>query len=369
MREDGYVAFNGFFGKELTKPVLEEVIALEKERSKKCKGGLEVNLHTGMELNGPLDPVCEERWRTLGQGTAFGAMYASPNLQHMLQGLLEACGDVEVPDFISFQLSWVRGKRKGDATEVHIDYYDIEEDILSEDVSKSYNVWTRLSDSPRDSSMLAVCPGSHKLDFGPARQGRGIPDSLRAKILAGKQQWHMFRNTLNTAGTVVVMSLRLAHGATPNESPKEVRFSWDIRFRAQVKDPRDVVYGARGEDPPHWAQCLHWTRGCHLQHPHVAPYVRSMLLVNARLRAEGQPWLLPDLLNVVLFHLARIITPRWIPHEQVFPRRLERRATGVFRPDLEWEGTGSSPFDSGGEDLPFPRNLELESTGVEESSE
>lgn len=38
------------------------------------------------------------------------------------------------------------------------------------------------------------------------------------------------------------MSSRLVHASTPNTS-KELRVSWDARFRCSVKDGRDVVYG------------------------------------------------------------------------------------------------------------------------------
>jgi ectoine hydroxylase-related dioxygenase (phytanoyl-CoA dioxygenase family) len=77
------------------------------------------------------------------------------------------------------------------------------------------------------------------LAFDPSQRGKATPDSL------GKDaNWHIFdnRSGLAEVGSVVIMSLRLAHGATANVS-EHMRFSWDARFRCRVKDERDVVYG------------------------------------------------------------------------------------------------------------------------------
>lgn len=166
--------------------------------------------------------------------------------------------------------------------------------------------------------------------------GHGLPPSLRAKILSGTQPWHLF-NHMNGRGTVVLMSMRLAHAATPNTG-KEMRISWDARFRLQVRDPRPVVYGVQGEAAPHWAECSLWEPKCHLQHVQMLPYVRTMLLVNARLRAQGEPWLLPDLLKLIMVQVWRQVTPRWckFPEPQRgFGRRHERVPTLIYyRNDL-----------------------------------
>ncbi len=86
-------------------------------------------------------------------------------------------------------------------------------------------------------------PGSHKLPLSSHRQpGQGVPEALAAQIQSNTARWHVFDRALCQPGTLVLMSLRLAHGATPNAS-SAMRFSWDMRFRCHVKDARDVVYG------------------------------------------------------------------------------------------------------------------------------
>ncbi len=41
-------------------------------------------------------------------------------------------------------------------------------------------------------------------------------------------------------------------------------------------------------------------------------YIVPMMLVNRRLRALGQPWLLPELLDMVFARLCKAVTPRWL---------------------------------------------------------
>jgi hypothetical protein len=90
-----------------------------------------------------------------------------------------------------------------------------------------------------------VCNGagpSKALD--PQRRGQGgIPDELRDQIQNHAAKWHILdeQSGLNGAGTLVLMSLRLAHAATPNES-LHLRVSWDTRFRCRIVDSRDVVF-------------------------------------------------------------------------------------------------------------------------------
>jgi hypothetical protein len=64
------------------------------------------------------------------------------------------------------------------------------------------------------------------------------PDSFNPK----EAKWHILDGGLASAGTLVILSLRVVHAAVPNETD-DLRFSWDARFRLRVKDDRGIEYG------------------------------------------------------------------------------------------------------------------------------
>jgi hypothetical protein len=66
--------------------------------------------------------------------------------------------------------------------------------------------------------------------------------------------------------------------------------------------------------------------------------------VNSRLRRSGEPFLLPELMNMVFVELCRMVTPRF--RLRVLPR-YERMRTGSFNFDdrMEMEST-SEDFDN-----------------------
>jgi ectoine hydroxylase-related dioxygenase (phytanoyl-CoA dioxygenase family) len=140
-------------------------------------------------------------------------------------------------------------------------------------------VWTRLSEAPTDSSFLAVIPGSHLIEFDETakRQCKTYPDVLEERMRTQQCEWHLFDGELARPGVLIILSLRLAHGATPNLD-KTMRFSWDARFRIPVVDDREIVYGFA--PPPHWVTCHKWERRCSRDHQeHMKKYVVQMLLV------------------------------------------------------------------------------------------
>ena len=236
---------------------------------------------------------------------------------------------------------------------ISVDYHHVsteqkEEDLLdSSSDYQSFVVWVNLGGgaSP-DSSKLAFSPGSHKCIIAKERgsdQG-AIPPAFRELLEQGKAKWHLLDGTLSQPGTLAIFSLRLAHGATKaGEKVQDIRQSWDARIRLRERPvERDVVFGSPGEKPPHWGECLLWSPACHSaeNHPQMVPYVKVLLLVNLRMRAEGRG-LLPDLVKMILQKLFLLVTPVWIPVAPR-PRRYERMRTGVgiFR-NYELEETGS----------------------------
>ena len=206
-----------------------------------------------------------------------------------------------------------------------------QEDILSEDVFKSYNLWVSLKSG---SSNLALSPGSHKLkvkmtkissfshsnkQFGSQERKGPLPLEFKVMMDKGTANFAVLSGRLAEAGTLVIFNLRLAHGATQS-TKDDKRISFDTRFRVRVKDDRDIVFG-KG-DPPHWAICEQkWSKKCFSDHPHITHQVKTMLLVNNRLKCTGKIYLFPDLLDIIFVHLSAMATPRWIKKPvPVFPR-------------------------------------------------
>ena len=189
-----------------------------------------------------------------------------------------------------------------------------------------------------------------EFDEAAKRAGRSYPDELEEKMQSQQIRWHILDGDLGKRGVLVLMSLRLAHGATINTG-KATRFSFDARFRVPIFDEREIVFGVA--PAPHWATCRKWDRKCYHEHlVHMKPYVFLMLCINARLRREGMPFLWPELMNLVFIELCRMVTPRFRLKRNTLSRQrtnvfgmLNRARTGVFHihqpPNyLDFEGTG-----------------------------
>lgn len=153
---DGYLAFSSF---SETSDALDKVL---KVVGRNGSESFEVNVSNGMG-----DEARAEEWKKLGQSAAFQTLQSNSKVQEVLKSLLREEKFLEVPEKIEFQLMWVRGKAKNEGTAIHVDYYHLtNDDVLDETDMRSFNVWTRLSDAPQDSSFLALCPGSHLMRCG-----------------------------------------------------------------------------------------------------------------------------------------------------------------------------------------------------------
>ena len=315
------------------------------------KNSFEANLSTGMGIGLGNDNE-PGRWKSIGMMGSTNicehAMLTSTILQ-----VLEHDREVAVPpkgSTIPFELIWVRGKAPGDGSEIHVDYYHVEnrtkdEDLHNEHLFKSFNVWTLLSDSdPKKSSMLAVAPGSHKLDFETTRRkGVHLPPQFQQQLDEKTAKFHIVDSAQQ--GGVVLLNLKLAHGATENRTDS-MRVSLDARFRLRVRGAREIVYG---EPPaPHWGVCQRWTPSCHLMHSEMHLFAVSWILVNKRLKAAGEVFLLPELVRLVLEYLNEMVTPLWLPNTLRQTTRYRRRLTGSFplggyesESTYESEATGS----------------------------
>jgi hypothetical protein len=185
----GYLAFSSFFPESMSKELLAEitrVVGSERVAS------FEANLTTGFG-----DSERARAWKKVGSSVIVAKYYSNPLLQSTLKNILQHDKRLVVPpENLLFQLSWVRGKAPGDATSVHVDYYHVQQpeelglpglrtdDVLEEDDFKSFNVWTRLSEGPGNTSCLAVIPGSHLMEFDEAakRAGKHFPDELEERM-------------------------------------------------------------------------------------------------------------------------------------------------------------------------------------------
>ncbi len=93
----------------------------------------------------------------------------------------------------------------------------------------------------------------------------------------------------------------------------------------------------------------------------------TLFLVNNRLKREGHPWLLSDLVALVMNHYILCTVPLWLPRSPPNLRRYRRQRTGIVFPNarfahgLENEGTGT---DEDSDPNPrYPGHLEEEYTG------
>ena len=308
LERDGYLAFADFFPPTLMQAAADRVCA--------SKGEENINLSADSSWNSDeLDAVSE-----------------SDGLRGFLQVVMEADStldpELDGPEFPSFHLQWLRIKGKGASTAVHCDYHHVESsaNVFSERYSRQYSVWVCLSRLDESSSVLRISPGSHRLSFDSAERGRPYPSSFDPSL----SSWVTVDSSRFNQGTLVLMSMRLVHGATQSTSAFP-RISWDARFSVPLRARGSgiIIWGIEGTEIPHWSKC-HWNRDCHFKHPHFAKthFIKTMLLVNARLRATLELWLPLDVLSIVLRHLCRICTPEYrIKSRKAFFSNLCMEAT------------------------------------------
>ena len=327
LQSDGYVAIPAFFSLD----EIEEANSRIKKAIGDDYSGGDINLSTGEGSTKDM----ENRFRELGKDESLKGLLKHQKLQRLLKGILREGGDVEVlleeEDDIPLDLAWLRVKGKEEKTNIHVDYHHYapeceEDDMLRDDLYKQYNVWLRLSQEMR-SSYLAVSPGSHKLKLSE-RKG-AYPEEFQALIDRKEAKWHLMDGVFGYPGTLVLMNMRLVHASTANKE-RDLRISLDTRFRLRVKDERDIVYGT--PPPPHWGDCKKWTRKCHKDHPQIARSSKLLLLANNHLKRSGRPFLIPDLIDLILSKLCYMCTPRWLCEPiPMAPKRLRRQATICVR--------------------------------------
>lgn len=83
-------------------------------------------------------------------------------------------------------------------------------------------------------------------------------------------------------------------------------------------------------------------------HSEMHLFAVSWILVNKRLKAAGEVFLLPELVRLVLEYLNEMVTPLWLPNTLRQTTRYRRRLTGSFplggyesESTYESEATGS----------------------------
>jgi hypothetical protein len=120
-RTQGYLAFSSFFSKDAITPVLDAVLSVVR--------GTQVSFEAN--LNSGFGDARGAKWRALGSSDAMQQLYTNAKLQQTIKSILSQDPGLVVPENVGFQLSWIRGKGKGDGTNVHVDYYHVDPDQSS----------------------------------------------------------------------------------------------------------------------------------------------------------------------------------------------------------------------------------------------
>ena len=251
-RELGYLAFSNFFSDDLTRSAANQIAIVHG----RCATGparvpadFEVNLSSGASWS--------ECWRSLGADPTFARLSESATLFELATTLSAALGYSGTPTLLP-QFTFVRGKGSGAGTTPHVDFRTSETTAAGLDKSQpGFICWAslRVPSTPAKTSELCFSPCSHRhqppaaLDTKDGGKLDVLPPDFRAQMEAGEVQWHVLNQDsgLAGAGTLVLMDLRLVHGATIGEIADggvddlaaagsaagvdaHYRYSWDTRF-------------------------------------------------------------------------------------------------------------------------------------------
>ena len=222
-RELGYLAFSNFFSDDLTRPAANQIAIVHS----RCATGpapvpadFEANLGSGASWSAEL----VDCWRSLGADPTFARLKDAATLLELVTALSAALGYPGLPTLLP-QFTFVRGKGSGAGTTPHVDFRTSETTDAGLDKSQpGFICWAslRVPSTPAKTSELCFSPCSHRhqpstgLDAKDGGKLDVLPPDFRAQMEAGEVQWHVLNQEsgLAGAGTLVLMDLKLVHGAT-----------------------------------------------------------------------------------------------------------------------------------------------------------